>query len=786
MAYAETLGRDFFTTAQLITFFQCLLGILIGLIGLGAARTSNDPVKVKVNGKEKLIPVTLEDIYSGYYSGKSFNGTWISGNEIVYRDIGTRDILIYNVEELTKTILINASVLSDWNPTSYSLSADNAYVLIDHSPVARSSYSTYKKFVVYEIATGNYVELADGELLSHAEWSPVGNSLVFVLDNDVYYREISGHNVTERRLTFDGAEDAIYNGISDWTYEGQDTNAYSAIYFSPDGTRLAVITFDDTDVGEEEYLYYGAPGDLEYQYSQKFSIRYPKPGTTNPTIALNVIDLNDTSASWVKLSAPEDVVGKEPIAPSVYWMSEELVIGTWTNRVQNVSQLVLYNASNGEGSNLHRIEESEGWVEVPTIIDEGGSLFLLKRQDSGTPAGSYVHLTRFSLDDGVLSNETDLTPGSQSVISLIGIDSYEEKVYFLATGDNAPSQKNLYAVSVGGSEPPTCISCEFETPEGNNCLYATASFSYDFSHYALTCSGPDPVTVRIYNSSHEQVLSWDDNEVLRASISHVLKPIIKDFYVTVNGYDAKVRLRLPPQFNESDTHTKYPMLVETYAGPDTVKITEDSLYDFGNYMTTNRGVIYAEIDGRGTAYKGSKMLFEVYRHLGSAEVEDQIAVTKVLQKTYGWIDANRTAMWGWSYGGYTSTMVLATDIDSVFKCAIAVAPVSSWIYSNSVYVEKYMGLPTEDDNLAGYNASDATRLVEGIRGKEFMLVHGTADDNVLYQQALALSNALVVADIQFRQVSYTNEAHDLDGVSSHLYHTIDNFLGDCLDLEDLY
>ncbi|XP_046425716.1 venom dipeptidyl peptidase 4-like [Neodiprion fabricii] len=766
---------------------MCLLAIfLTGLAGLGAGRPSDEPVKVQIREDDDLVPVTLEDIYSGYYSGTSFNGSWISANEIMFRESGSLNVLTYNVEDFTTSTFLNATVLTDWNATTYSLSADGAYVLIGHSAVSGFRHSVFRKYVVYEIATENYVEVADGETLPLAKWSPVGNSLAFVLENNVYYREISDGNVTERQLTFNGIEDVIYNGVPDWVYEEEVLSAGSALWFSPDGQRLVIASFNDTDVLEAEYFYYGEPGDLQYQYPEKVTLKYPKAGTTNPTVTLNLIDLSNSSASWIDLSAPEDVVGEDHIIFTVAWLTEDLVVGTWTNRVQNVAQLVLYNASTGEGSNLLTIEESEGWVEVPTPIYHEGSVLLLTNQDSGTSAGSFSHLTRFTLNNGVLSNETDLSPGSQAVTSLIGVDSLNERVYFLATGDGAPSQRNLYVVPLDGSDSPTCISCAIETPEGNNCLYAAASFSSDFSHYVVTCSGPDPVTVRVYNSSHEQVLSWQENETLRAKISLVLKPVIKDFYVTVNGYNAKVRLRLPPQLDESDTDTKYPMLVYTYAGPNSARITESGSYGFWNYMATNRSVIHAEIDGRGSAYKGSNMLYEIYRNLGTVEIQDQIAVTKALQETYGWIDADRTAIWGWSYGGFTSTMALSTDTDSVFKCAIAVAPVSSWIYYDSIYTERYMGLPTEDDNLAGYNASDATRLVEGIRGKKYMLIHGTADDNVHYQQALALSHVLAAADIQFEQVSYTDEAHGLTSVYPHLYHTMDKFWGDCFDLEDIY
>ncbi|XP_012252193.2 venom dipeptidyl peptidase 4 [Athalia rosae] len=752
------------------------------------------PAETEVDGKadDDLVPVTLEDIYSGYYSASGFNGSWISSNEIMYRDGATRDIHKFNVETLESSYFLNATVLSAWNGTSYSISADGNYVLIGHSSISGFRHSVWTKYVVYDIAEGTYFEIAGGENLPLATWAPVGNGLAYVLDNDVYYGQISETGVTGRQLTFDGESGVVYNGVPDWVYEEEVFGSGSALWFSPDGMRMVIASFNDKNVSETLYYHYGEPGDLDYQYPQQVSIKYPKAGTTNPIVKLSLVDLAATdSLSWMDLPAPEDVVGEDHVIYTVSWLSNYEVVATWTNRVQNVSQSVLYNSATGIPSNILEIREIAGWVEVPTPIyhSASSSLLLLKSQDSGTSDGAFAHLTRFTRNGLVLENETDLSPGRLAVVSLIGIDDINRRIYFLATGDGRPSERNLYYVPINadGSESPICVSCNFETPEKNTCKYATASFSKDKSYYVLTCSGPDPATVRVYNSTdHSQIYSWQENLALREKISLVLKPTVKDITVNINGYDARVRLRLPPNLDENDTKTKYPMLVETYAGPNSLRITDSGSYGFYNYMSTNRKVIWAHIDGRGSAYKGNKMLFEIYRKLGTVEIQDQIDVTRRLQETYGWIDADRTAIWGWSYGGFASTMVLATDHDSVFKCGISVAPVTSWIYYDSIYTERYMGLPEEFDNLEGYVASNATGLVEGIRGKRYMLIHGTGDDNVHYQQSMALGRALAAADIEFEQVSYTDQAHSLSDVSPHLYHTMDKFWGKCLQLESIY
>ncbi|PNF24642.1 hypothetical protein B7P43_G00739 [Cryptotermes secundus] len=226
------------------------------------------------------------------------------------------------------------------------------------------------------------------------------------------------------------------------------------------------------------------------------------------------------------------------------------------------------------------------------------------------------------------------------------------------------------------------------------------------------------------------------------------------------------------------------MLVYVYGGPNSVQISDAFTLGWGAYLTTNRSIIYALIDGRGSGLKGDDMKFSVYRRLGSVEIEDQILVTITLQSRFPYIDQTRTAIWGWSYGGYATAMTLAIDRLAIFKCGASVAPVTSWIYYDSIYTERYMGLPSLEDNQQGYNNSDVTRLVENFRGKQFYLLHGNADDNVHYLQAMELSRALELANILFRQQSYPDENHSLRSVLLHVYTSMDQFWAQCFDLDN--
>jgi len=267
------------------------------------------------------------------------------------------------------------------------------------------------------------------------------------------------------------------------------------------------------------------------------------------------------------------------------------------------------------------------------------------------------------------------------------------------------------------------------------------------------------------------------NSALRAKLADAELPIEKNYYdiPLASGFKARARLYLPPGFNESH---KYPLVVEVYAGPE----TQFNQYGFDMSweasLTSDKNVVYARIDGSGSSRQSMNQFFRLKNRLGTIEVEDQIEATSWLIQNTSFIDPNRTAIWGWSNGGYVASMVLAKDLQAVFKCGIAKAPASSWFYTASITTERHMGMPTADDNLRNYLAGDIPRLVEGFRGKEYLLIHGTADINANYQHSMKLMRALEQAGILFTAISYPDELHAISsaGMYSHQYHTFERFL----------
>ncbi|XP_076647427.1 venom dipeptidyl peptidase 4 [Halictus rubicundus] len=719
------------------------------------------------------VPFNLEETYDLSFRAIGFNGTWQTDTDILYTDNYTGDVRVFDVPSGISRTFVDSSILSRYENPLMTFSHDDTYILISYDFKPGFRHSRHQRFDVYDRKHGTYTKIAGGQQIPLAKWSTTKNALVYILDNDIYYQEFTGQNSRTRRLTFTGVPDVVFHGVPDWVYEEEVLSSAVALWFSPDGRHLAFATYNDTKVKDMAILYYGKPGAMKDQYPTEVKIKYPKAGSPNPIVTLNVVDLDNPSSKLVNLQSP--IVDEENVLYTVNWWGTH-VVATWTNRVQNRSILVRYDTA-GNGEDLLYKVETKGWLRVHPPVYHNRYAVILELQNEETPAGRFVHAILYEYRFGQLIRLKDLTPSASEVISIVAVDHTREILYYIATGVGQPSQRNMYSVPLDGSELPTCVSCNIITPEGNVCTYVFPYFSAKASYYALACTGPNPPFVVIFDSYQNPLYSWEENRSLRRKLAGRSHPRIKNLDVRVNGYDSKVRLYLPPDFDQKKS---YPLLINVYSGPNTVRITEQNTNGFESYMVTNRSVIYGHIDGRGSAYKGSKMLFEIYRRIGTVEIEDQIAVTRYLQQTYPWIDANRTAIWGWSYGGFATAMTLATDKDSVFKCGISVAPVSSWIYYDSIYTERFMGLPTPDDNLGGYNRTDVTRRVEGIRGKKYMLIHGTGDDNVHYQQAMALNKALVDKDIMFRQQSYTDEAHGLIGVSPHLYHTMDRFWSNCL------
>ncbi|XP_057672414.1 venom dipeptidyl peptidase 4 isoform X1 [Diorhabda carinulata] len=720
--------------------------------------------------------LNLEDYLNGRFQARSFNATWTSNDELIYSRKG--DVLLLNLRDNTTKVLLPANDNLLTSAFDFRLSADGLYLLValNYQKLYRHSYIAI--YVIVDLNTGDKIELIPGGKPAQlVVWSPIGNSLVYVAENNIFYKK----TVRDTAIAITKTAGYVSNGVPDWVNEEEVLSSNTALWFSPDGKKLAYARYNDTEVPLMVIPVYGEPGSLIFQYPRANVIKYPKSGTSNPVVTLHYVDLENPSIEYqLKISVDYKDQG---ILSAVKWATDEVVTAIWLNRVQNKAAVTAYDTRTMLSSPkiIANLASKNGWLELftpPIFSKDGSKLILILSQDQGENAGGYRHIVLFNRTEN--AEGQPLTLGKFVVTTIVGWNHENNLIYYLANTESDSSVQHLYTVSPE-TKNVNCLSCDLKSSHNSSipCAYNLAEFSGNGSYYVFTCAGPDVPHISIYDKDGKMVTVWTDNKELANFLKNKQLPVLKKLSFDVaGGFKANVLLRLPPNMDTSG-QVKYPMLVNVYGGPDTYQVVDKFLLDWGSYLAANKSIIYAAIDGRGSGLRGDKIMFAGYRNLGTVEVADQINVTKLLQKTLPYVDASRSAIWGWSYGGYASGMALAEDTEGVFKCGISVAPVTDWTLYDSIYTERFMGLPTVSDNLEAYQKAQLLKNYEGIRNKEYFLIHGTHDDNVHYQQSMLWSKVLELKDILFRQQSYPDEDHSLGSVRPHLYHSLENFLDEC-------
>ncbi|XP_050306538.1 venom dipeptidyl peptidase 4 isoform X1 [Anthonomus grandis grandis] len=752
--------------------------IVVALIIAGVALLSNGKGHESHAEEQTAETINLEDFLNYKYNPKGFNGTWISGDKFLYKN-NKGDVLLYNIGKNTNTVLLYANDSIVLQAFDFKISADNKYLLVGYRYQKLYRYSYKAQYTTINLSNPSQrKELVMGENRDFllVEWAPTGNGLVYVFENNIYYKA-SAESDDYDAVTTSNNKEFITNGIPDWVYEEEVFSSNKALWFSDDGENLAYARFNDTEVNIMVVPIYGDPGNLGFQYPRAIFVKYPKAGTPNPIVDLFIYNVK-TKKNTI-LEKTDDLKSDQPILSAVTWATNNSLLAVWMNRVQNHANVVVYQELSSSPTTVKNIQKSTGWVElfVPPIVSETGTqIALLLSKDEGTSAGAYRHLALLDVKEN--ATEEFLTGGTYVVTEVLGWNHDKNLIFYTATTPNDSTVQHLYSVSPI-TKTTTCLSCPLKSKNGkNNCLYNSAEVSTDSSYIIITCNGPDIPHISILSSEGEELLQWTTNEELVELLGgKTLHGRAKFEFNIAGGFTAKVMLKLPPNMDISG-NTKYPMLVNVYGGPDTYQVTDKYNLDWGSYLASNKSIIYATIDGRGSGLRGDNLLFSGYRKLGTVEVIDQINVTKLIQQNVPYVDPSRTAIWGWSYGGYAAGMALATDTENIFKCGISVAPVTDWALYDSIYTERFMGLPNED-NYEGYVQAQLLTKYAGLKNKEYFLIHGTFDDNVHYQQSMMWAKVLERNDVLFRQLSYTDEDHSLNSVRPHLYHSLENFLDEC-------
>uniref|UniRef100_A0A8C5J4M7 Dipeptidyl peptidase 4 n=1 Tax=Junco hyemalis TaxID=40217 RepID=A0A8C5J4M7_JUNHY len=557
------------------------------------------------------------------------------------------------------------------------------------------------------------------------------------------------------QITENGEENKIFNGIPDWVYEEEMFGTHSALWWSPNGNFLAYASFNDTEVPVIEYSFYSED---TLQYPKTIKIPYPKAGATNPTVQFFIVDTTSLPTfNSVEIFPPAEIKSSDHYLSVVTWVTDERICLQWLRRIQNFSVLTVCDFENATWScpkeKQFTEESTTGWIgrfqpSVPHFAPDKASYYkVFSDTESHVPVA--------------------ITTGNWEVISIEAVTN--QFLYYISNANNEmPGGRNLYKVLLESSPKlPKCVSCNLDE---KRCQYYSVSFSKDTQYYQLNC-----LVFKSYLLCYLVLRYLENNTELENSLKDIQMPSKKFGSLNI---DLWYQMILPPHFDESKKH---PLLLDVYAGPCSQKVDQAFRLSWATYLASTERVIVASFDGRGSGYQGDRIMHAINRRLGTYEVEDQIEAARKFSEM-SFVDKDRIAIWGWSYGGYATSMVLGSG-SGVFKCGIAVAPVSRWQYYDSIYTERYMGLPTENDNLKNYNSSTVMARAEKFKEVEYLLIHGTADDNVHFQQAAQISKALVDAEVDFQAMWYTDKDHSISGQAhKHIYTHMSHFIKQCFSL----
>ena len=659
-------------------------------------------------------------------------------------------ILVYDTHTGDQIeVLLDGNALSkSIDIQGYNLSPDERKLLLmtQREPVYRYSYTAI--YYLYDLDTKSLSPLSEGRT-AYATFSPAGDQIAYTQDNNLYYYQVE--TKTSTAVTSDGVLNEVINGSGDWVYE-EELYLSKAFAWSSDGKRLAYYRFNEKEV--REFTLHLWKGLNPYPYPYTF--KYPKAGEDNSEVDIYIYSLADQQSQRVDLGR-----AKEMYIPRIRWTENPLLLSVERlNRLQNQREILHVNARTGQSTQV-LTEASDTYIDFTFCDDllylKDGKHFIYSSEESG-----FKHFYLHKMSGKRLRA---ITSGNWEAEKFIALNESTRKpiLYYLST-EGGFMERKLYQVPIKGGDRSLL------TPERG---VHQIDMSPDFSHYLDYYSSPSkPLQVSLYRNSDQSLVKLlEDNQLLREQ-TQAYGFVEKEYFsFSTKNNDLLYGYLLKPQ--GMDVSKKYPVLVYQYSGPGLQLVYKSwggHHYAF-HQMLTQRDVVVAVIDTRGTGGRGTAFKKVTYSQMGRHESEDLAEAAAYLGKL-PYVDQNRIGIWGWSYGGYMSSLSLFLP-NSPYSLAIAVAPVASWRFYDTIYTERYLQKPQE--NAAGYDDYSPISHVESMQGN-YLLIHGTGDDNVHFQNSIALQDALIQAGKQFNSFYYPNEAHALRGVRTHLYQMMEDFI----------
>ncbi|XP_068751485.1 dipeptidyl peptidase 4-like isoform X1 [Montipora capricornis] len=729
----------------------------------------------------------FDDIFNGKYSFSSYSVRWLSDH--AYLRYSDGNLTVTNLSKNTTTLFaVTKVIMKKYNVSSYWISPDEKWVLMASNKKKLYRRSYFADYYVHHLENRSTFRIEPpipNKQIQLALWGNKGTSIGLVQDNNIYWLDKVAGNL--HTITNNGKENEVYNGVPDWVYEEDVTLSNSAMWFSPDGRYLIFVQSNDTLVKWFPYMWYGKNSAI---YTTVKRIPYPKPGSMNPVVTIKLVDLENIPLNLTEtpnttvLHPPTEFQAVEHYYTNVAWASNSSVMIWWLNRAQNKAIASMCNATTAICNENQHLNAKNGWVNSKSYLPPSplfardGSYYLTLVPSAQGNHGDFIHLAKVMIPSSINKTVTFLTSGTWEVTRILAFNEKTETLYFQSS-ETSSRERHIYSVNVQTMKK-ACLSCDLPWAKNGDCKYFTASFSPRTSWYILNCYGPKVPRFTLHKSNDA---TWykelQMNKALETKLAELSTPKRRNFLIPAGEYELPATEFLPPNFDENK---KYAVQFQVYGGPGSQMVNElfSSALGWTAYLVSNFDVIVVTVDGRGTGYRGERFKQSVYKLLGEHEAQDVIIAGRFMQKKK-YVDPERLSVWGWSFGGFLTTYVLSKNT-RVFKCGIAVAPVTDWRYYDSAYTERYMDLPQR--NPKGYKDTSLLSRAANFSNVDYLIIHGSGDDNVHYQNTAQMVKALTEAEIKFRVQYYTDKAHGITGKHTrrHLFRLMTNFLAGSLGL----
>jgi dipeptidyl-peptidase-4 len=690
---------------------------------------------------------TLEDMYSNpSIYGQSLRGVkWIEGGDkfsFLKSEQGLRvsSIFSYDVKTGEENLLVSATDLKlqeDEEPLTirnYEWSPDERYILFTGTLRARSVKSS-GTFYLYDLNKKKFFVIAESEMEQvNTSFSPNGKKLAFVRGNNLFVTDIE--TKIEKQLTFDGS-DVILNGHFDWVYE-EEFKIIVGYDWSPDSKHIAFWRLDQSNVPVMKIAVWDSV------YDRIEEMRYPKAGMNNSLVQIGVVNIDGAKTTWMDIGTETDIY-----IPRIKFTNDvDLLFIQRMNRLQNKLELLSADIRSGK-TKIILTENDTAWVSV---FDD---LYLLNNEQHfiwSSERDNFKHLYLYDYS-GNLVNQ--ITQGNWEVDNLILVDEESNELYY-TSNERGTIYTDLYSIKFDGTGKRRLTS-----EAGNH----SADFSPNGRFYIGRYSNANlPASTSIYNNEGEKIR---DIFLPNTSVfdEYTLSEVEFLTFTTSDGVELNAAMMVPPDFDETK---KYPVIIYNYSGPGSQTVIDIWRPSLWNQVMTNNGYIIFMLDNRGTGGRGKDFKNIVYKNLGYWEVNDLIEGVKYLS-TLPYVDSERIGIWGSSYGGYIAALAILKGAD-YFKAAVASALVSHWKFYDTIYTERYMQTPQL--NPEGYEDSSPLNYADKLKGK-LLIVHGTSDDNVHFQNTVQLVDQLIKHNKQFQTMFYPGKRHG--GFGRHFIQLMTDF-----------